>query len=65
MLTEKQVRASDKRALFVGVEAYGAAGGAVSRDLFHADDGGWLDDPALLDRLVTEKLKRRSGERRR
>ncbi len=57
MLTEKQVRASDKRALFVGVEAYGAAGGAVSRDLFHADDGGWLDDPVLLDRLVTEKLK--------
>lgn len=58
MLTEKQVRASDKRTLFVGVEEYQAAGGAVSRDLFHADDGGWLDDPALLDRLVTEKLKR-------
>ncbi len=58
MLTEKQVRASDKRALFVGIDAYEVAGGAVSRDLFHADDGGWLDDPALLDRLVTEKLKR-------
>ncbi|MGL4241515.1 MAG: DNA-binding protein [Beijerinckiaceae bacterium] len=57
MLTEKQVRASDKRARFVGVEAYEAAGGTVSRDLFQNDDGGWLDDPALLDRLVTEKLK--------
>src|SRR3546814_5079868 len=27
------------------------------RDLFQADDGGWLQDPALLDRLVSEKLK--------
>jgi ParB family chromosome partitioning protein len=26
-------------------------------DLFQGDDGGWLDDPALLDRLVTEKLQ--------
>ncbi|MGL4240258.1 MAG: DNA-binding protein, partial [Beijerinckiaceae bacterium] len=58
MLTEKQVRASDKRARFVGVEAYEAADGSVSRDLFQNDDGGWLDDPALLDRLVMEKLKR-------
>lgn len=58
MLTEKTVRASDKRARFVGIEAYEAAGGTVSRDLFQNDDGGWLEDPALLDRLVTEKLKR-------
>ncbi len=50
MLTEKSVRASDKRARFVGVEAYEAAGGTISRDLFQNDDGGWLDDPALLDR---------------
>jgi ParB family chromosome partitioning protein len=34
-----------------------AAGGTVSRVLFQNDDGGWLDDPALLDRLVMEKLK--------
>ncbi|MGY4509625.1 hypothetical protein ACVIN2_003079 [Bradyrhizobium sp. USDA 3650] len=27
------------------------------RDLFEHDDGGWLQDVALLDRLVTEKLK--------
>ena len=58
MLTEKSVRASDKRARFIGLEVYEAAGGTVSRDLFQNDDGGWLDDPALLDRLVTEKLKR-------
>ena len=27
------------------------------RDLFEHDDGGWLQDPALLDRLVIEKLQ--------
>jgi ParB family chromosome partitioning protein len=56
-LTEGAVRAADRRALFVGIEAYEAAGGAVMRDLFQHDDGGWLQDPALLDRLVTEKLQ--------
>ncbi|RWH82218.1 ParB/RepB/Spo0J family partition protein [Mesorhizobium sp.] len=57
MVTETTVRASDKRAVFVGVEAYEAAGGSVMRDLFQSDDGGWLQDAALLDRLVAEKLK--------
>ncbi|MDR6309050.1 ParB/RepB/Spo0J family partition protein [Pacificitalea manganoxidans] len=57
MLTETTVRASDKRALFVGIESYEAAGGYVLRDLFQQDDGGWLQDPVLLDRLVGEKLK--------
>ena len=58
MLTEGAVRASDKRAQFVGVETYQDTGGVILRDLFNADDGGWLQDPALLDRLVTEKLDR-------
>ena len=57
MLTETSVRASDRRAIFVGVEAYEAAGGTMLHDLFQGDDGGWLEDPALLDRLVTEKLQ--------
>ncbi len=57
MLTETAVRASDKRAAFVGIEAYEAAGGIVLRDLFQSDDGGWLQDPVLLDQLVAEKLK--------
>ncbi|OLP58940.1 DNA-binding protein [Xaviernesmea oryzae] len=57
MLTEKAVRASDKRAQFVGVTAYEDAGGVVLRDLFQSDDGGWLQDVGLLDRLVSEKLK--------
>jgi len=57
MLTETTVRACDKRALFVGLDAYEAAGGVVLRDLFQSDDGGWLQDVGLLDRLVAEKLK--------
>ncbi|WP_413993317.1 ParB/RepB/Spo0J family partition protein [Labrys okinawensis] len=56
MLTETTARASDKRAIFVGVDAYQAAGGVVMRDLFESDDGGWLQDVGLLDRLVSEKL---------
>ncbi len=44
MLTEGAVRASDKRAQFIGVDAYVEAGGAVMRDLFQGDDGGWLQD---------------------
>ena len=56
MLTEKTVRADDRRALFVGAEAYKAAGGLILRDLFDEDDGGWLQDVPLLETLVSEKL---------
>jgi ParB family chromosome partitioning protein len=58
MLTEGAVRASDKRAQFIGVDAYVDAGGTILRDLFQGDDGGWLQDVALADRLVAEKLER-------
>ena len=57
MLTEKTVRASDKRVLFIGIDAYENAGGVVMRDLFQQDDGGWLENVALLETLVTDKLK--------
>jgi ParB family chromosome partitioning protein len=57
LLTEEAVRASDKRARYVSTE-YDAAGGPIMRDLFQADDGGWLQDVGLLDRLVAEKLER-------
>ena len=62
MLTEDTVESSDRRARFVGIEAYEAAGGIVMRDLFDDDNGGWLQDPGLLDRLVTEKLKTAATE---
>lgn len=57
-LIETTVPASDKRALFVGLDAYVAAGGTVlPRYLFDEHDDGWLEDVALLDRLVADKLK--------
>jgi len=56
MLTETAVRATDRRARFVGVEAYEMAGGLVLRDLFTEDDGSWLQDIGLLERLTVERL---------
>lgn len=60
MLTEGAVRASDKRAQFIGVDAYVAAGGTVLRDLFQGDDGGWLQDVLLVDQMTADKLKAES-----
>jgi ParB family transcriptional regulator, chromosome partitioning protein len=61
MLTEGAVRASDKRIQFIGIEAYEAAGGTVLRDLFQGDNGGWLQDVVLVDRLVAERLEREAA----
>lgn len=55
-MTESKVSAIDRRAVFIGAEAYGEAGGTILRDLFTEDGGGWFEDPAMLDRLVAEKL---------
>ncbi len=60
MLTEGAVRAADKRAQFVGLDAYAEAGGVTLHDLFQGDDGGWLQDVGLLDMLVAEKLREQS-----
>jgi len=55
-MTESKVRADDRRAVFVGSEAYEVGGGSILRDLFTEDGGGWFEDVGLLDRLVSEKL---------
>jgi ParB family chromosome partitioning protein len=65
LLTEGAVRASDKRAQFVGLEAYVEDGGTILRDLFEPDDGGWLQEPVLLEKLVAEKLEREAEAIRR
>jgi ParB family chromosome partitioning protein len=46
MLTESAVRASDRRAQFVGIDAYVEAGGSVMRDLFESD--AWPDPIPLV-----------------
>ena len=62
MLTEGAVRAADKRVRFIGIDSYVAAGGAVLRDLFQGDDGGWLQDAALIDQMVAGKLNEEAGQ---
>ena len=59
MLTEDRVQGNAKIARFVGIEHYEVAGGTLTRDLFaeENDHGVWLDDPELLRRLATAKLK--------
>ena len=66
MLTEDRVAARTAIARFVGVEAYEAADGAVTRDLFadEDDNGVWLDDPELLNRLATAKLESAANDLR-
>jgi len=49
------IKATDRRAKFVGLETYEAEGGTVTRDLF--SDEVFLASPALLDRLLAEKLE--------
>jgi len=56
-LTASHVPADDRRALFIGAEAYAEAGGHIIRDLFTEDDGGYFEDAGLLDLLVAEKLR--------
>ena len=58
LLTHALIPATDRKALFVGMEAYTAAGGTVQRDLFSEDRGGWVTDAALLERLVGERMER-------
>jgi len=55
-MTEAKVPVTDRRALFVGDEAYLEAGGFILHDLFTEEGEGWFEDAALLDRLVAEKL---------
>lgn len=57
-LTRAHVEANDRRVRLVGVDVYVAAGGHVLRDLFATEHEGYLTDPALLDRLVVERLER-------
>jgi ParB/RepB/Spo0J family partition protein len=55
-LTQGAVRASDRLARYVGLEAYEAAGGIIRRDLFE-EDLVFLDSPDILNTLATQKLE--------
>jgi ParB/RepB/Spo0J family partition protein len=64
LLTETAVALDSDLAMFVGAEAYEAAGGTITRDLFSGDDDGFMDDAALVRRLAIEKLEAKAAELR-
>ncbi len=57
-LTEREIDAHRHPLVrFVGLDAYEAAGGGIRRDLFaDTDQGIYLTDAALIDRLAQDKL---------
>jgi ParB family chromosome partitioning protein len=61
-MTAANVPAADRRAVFVGAEAYIEAGGHIIRDLFSEDRGGFFEDAGLLDTLAAERLREIAGE---
>ena len=61
-MTAANVPADDRRAVFVGADAYVEAGGTIIRDLFSEDRGGFFEDAGLLDMLATEKLREIADE---
>jgi ParB family chromosome partitioning protein len=59
LLTQNEVSGTDRRVRFVGLKAYEKHGGSVKRDLFSDDENGvFIGDVTLLDKLASEKLER-------
>ena len=57
LLTDEKIAANSKFVQFIGRDAYDAAGGTSTRDLFSEAEGAiYLDDRALVMRLAQEKL---------
>jgi ParB family chromosome partitioning protein len=64
LLTEGALPLDSDLAQFVGAQAYEAAGGRITRDLFSGDEDGFMDDAALVRRLAIEKLEAKAAELR-
>lgn len=61
-LTESKVTTGHRLFRFVGMEAYQAAGGTITGDLFSTKGEGYADDPDLVQRLADEKLDALAAE---
>ena len=66
-LTEDKLHGGSAAVQFVGIEAYEAAGGTVTRDLFAQSDeaGLYIDCPQLLKKLATTKLTEAAADMQR
>ena len=57
LMTNEKIAANSKFVRYIGMQTYEAAGGTSTRDLFNEGDSAtYLDDRALVMRLVQEKL---------
>src|SRR6516164_6395614 len=56
LLTQQKVRSSDRRVQFIGIDRYLAAGGTIDKDLFDESEEGYLNDRALVEKLVQERI---------
>ena len=56
MLTEEKVGTTSALFLFVGHDAYAAAGGTITADLFAEGGDGYANDPALVETLAIARL---------
>ena len=64
LMTQTAIPLDSDVGRFVGSTTYEAAGGTITRDLFSADDEGFMDDAALVRRLALEKLEQKAVELR-
>ncbi|WP_412550562.1 ParB/RepB/Spo0J family partition protein [Shimia sp. MIT910701] len=59
-LNPKSVLSTDRRAVFVGLDAYQAEGGAITEDLF--EENAYLHNEDLLNRLFAAKLETKTEQ---
>jgi ParB family transcriptional regulator, chromosome partitioning protein len=55
-LTQEKLGTDSNLFLFVGLDAYAAAGGTITADLFATDGDGYADDPVLVETLAIAKM---------
>ena len=64
-LTEKRITGNDRIARFVSVDAYEAAGGTVTRDLFAENETEiWFNDPERANNVAAQQLEDRGAKLR-
>ena len=56
MLTEEKIGTTSALFLFVGHDAYAAAGGTITADLFAEGGDGYANDPALVETLANARM---------
>lgn len=61
-MTQESFKSSHHLVKFITLEAYEAEGGTVERDLFSSDEDVYLQDIALVNKLVREKLEKLKHE---